>query len=137
MPDVGTGLTRSEAHLLDALSQGADVAVNLFRALYDVESAQFLGDDWAWAKLWELATGDEPLVASDSGEPVPLPSPRGDGPEFGRTTLRLTAAGEDVLAGRADRVALRGIDRWLGGTHLEGKRVWRWDPAERRVVQPC
>jgi len=43
-------------------------------------------------------------------------------------TVSLTAAGRDVLAGRADRVALCGIDRWFGGVHLQGRAVaWRWD----------
>ena len=37
-------------------------------------------------------------------------------------SLALTAAGADVLAGRADRVALNGFDRWLGGLHLRAER---------------
>ena len=42
--------------------------------------------------------------------------------------LSLTSAGRDVLDGRADRVALCGIDRWFGGVHLQGRAVpWRWD----------
>jgi hypothetical protein len=39
-----------------------------------------------------------------------------------------------VLSGAADRVALLGIDRWLGGTHLRPGRVWRWDADRRRVA---
>ena len=39
-----------------------------------------------------------------------------------------------MLAGRADRVALNGFDRWLGGTHLRAADgLWRWD-AERGVL---
>ena len=44
-------------------------------------------------------------------------SPAGRSRSSRRTpSLELTAAGADVLAGRADRVALNGFDRWLGGT---------------------
>ncbi len=42
--------------------------------------------------------------------------------------LELTDDGRRVLQGHADRVALCGIDRWLGGVHLTGNGpVWRWD----------
>ena len=49
--------------------------------------------------------------------------------------LALTAAGADVLAGRADRVALIGFDRWLGGLHLRaGNGLWRWDGERGALV---
>jgi hypothetical protein len=38
--------------------------------------------------------------------------------------LRLTDAGDAVLAGEADRIALNGIDRWWGGTHLVPGAAW-------------
>jgi hypothetical protein len=51
--------------------------------------------------------------------------------------LELTAAGADVLAGRADRVALIGFDRWLGGLHLRaGDALWRWDGERGGLVEP-
>jgi hypothetical protein len=34
--------------------------------------------------------------------------------------VRLTALGRKVAAGAANRVELRGIDRWIGGVHLTG-----------------
>jgi hypothetical protein len=40
------------------------------------------------------------------------------------------------LAGQLDRVATCGIDRWLGGVHLQGRRrIWRWDDTRQRVIQ--
>jgi hypothetical protein len=47
--------------------------------------------------------------------------------------LRLTNEGQDVLAGRRDRVALVPLDRWVGGTHVAGGSVWRWDPEAREL----
>ena len=42
-------------------------------------------------------------------------------------TIALTPAGRDVLHGDADRDALSGIDRWLGGVHVQGRGpAWRW-----------
>src|SRR5438874_274315 len=45
-----------------------------------------------------------------------------------------TSLGAGVLAGRADRLALVPLDRWLGGVHLRpGAPLWRWD-RERRTL---
>jgi hypothetical protein len=40
-----------------------------------------------------------------------------------------------VLAGGADQIALNGIDRWIGGVHLQGHHVpWRWDDGAETIV---
>jgi hypothetical protein len=40
-----------------------------------------------------------------------------------------------VLSGEADRLALIGIDRWIGGVHLSGDRPgWRWDEGTENLV---
>ena len=67
--------------------------------------------------LGELA-GATPLVALTDG------------------SAAITDAGRRVLAGEADRVELRGIDRWVGGTHLVPAAVWRWDAATVSLVAP-
>ena len=39
------------------------------------------------------------------------------------------------LAGEADQIALNGIDRWIGGVHLQGHHVpWRWDDGTETIV---
>jgi hypothetical protein len=40
-----------------------------------------------------------------------------------------------VLRGEADHVALSGIDRWVGGVHLQGPDApWRWDEGTESVT---
>ncbi|HVM45385.1 MAG TPA: hypothetical protein VM582_05565 [Candidatus Thermoplasmatota archaeon] len=46
----------------------------------------------------------------------------------------LGAPGRDVLEGRADRLALAPLERFLGGVRLRGSDVWRWDGE--RLVPP-
>jgi hypothetical protein len=49
-------------------------------------------------------------------------------------SMALTADGDRVMRGELDRVAFCGIDRWLGGVHLEGHGpVWRWDEQRQTV----
>ena len=62
-----------------------------------------------------------------------------DGPACTATARsQLTAAGEAVLAGRADRVALIGFDRWLGGLHLRaaGPRCGAGTASEASSTDP-
>jgi hypothetical protein len=76
-------------------------------------------------------------VETRAGDPLPAAPPLGDAHVFARLPLRLTRRGEHVLAGQAGRVALLGLDRWVGGTHLVAGSVWRWDPVAGRLVHPA
>ena len=72
----------------------------------------------------------EVMVALASRAWLAFRSPRPAGEDFLAQDLTLTAAGRAVLSGTADAVALRGIDRWLGGVRLSGRHgVWRWEPG--------
>jgi hypothetical protein len=51
-------------------------------------------------------------------------------------TVTLTDIGRAVVAGKQDRIAMCGIDRWLGGVHLHGGTdVWRWDDERHRITR--
>ena len=118
LPGVRDGLARTERQLLAAIAAGARTRERAFVEAAASEEAPFLGDDTAFERLDELAGGPQPLVTAG-----------GD--------LALTAAGADVLAGRADRVALIGFDRWLGGLHLRAEDgLWRWDRERGALVAP-
>ncbi|HYM57955.1 MAG TPA: hypothetical protein VES79_08325 [Solirubrobacteraceae bacterium] len=113
LPGLHDCLARSERHLLEAIAGGAGTPVDAFMASHAREDAAFLGDALAFARLDDLAGGPRPLI-----------EPEGE-------SLALTEAGAAVLAGTADRVALTGLDRRMGGVHLHsGAALWRWDPEQ-------
>jgi hypothetical protein len=117
LPGARDGLSRTERQLLAAVGAGARTREEAFLGGAASEEAPFLGDATAFERLDELAGGPHPLVTG--GE------------------LTLTDAGAEVLAGRADRVALNGFDRWLGGVHLRaGEELWRWDVERSALVEP-
>ena len=109
LPAPGDGLTRTERAALTAIDAGARTPAAAFAATQRQEEARFLGDTWFYRMLSDLENG---LVETHD-----------DG-------LGLTPLGERVLRGEDDRVDALGIDRWLGGTHLEPGNVWRWDGAQ-------
>lgn len=68
-----------------------------------------------------------------AGSPLPAIEPA-DRPVDRHTRLHLTGTGARVLADEVDHVALNGIDRWIGGVHLQGYQVpWRWNDGTERL----
>jgi hypothetical protein len=137
LPAPGDGLSGTERLALQAIAAGAATPAAAFLAEQDLETAPFLGDAWFFRALAGLGAGPARLVETQAGDPLPPPPPLGDARAFARLPLRLTGPGQRVLDGREDRVALLGLDRWLGGTHLTQGTAWRWDPAARVLVRPA
>nr|MCH9765572.1 hypothetical protein [Alphaproteobacteria bacterium] len=47
---------------------------------------------------------------------------------FRNQRLRLTAVGQEVVAGECDAFGIMVRDWWLGGVHLKsGEPMWTWD----------
>jgi DNA-binding transcriptional MerR regulator len=133
LPSAANGLSATERRALEAIAQGAGTPPAVTVASQREEPAPFLGDTWFYRTLAGLASGDGRLVETEEGDPLPAPPPLGDAQRFSRLRLRLSGEGDAVLRGQADRVALLGLDRWLGGTHLTPEAQWRWDARGRQV----
>jgi hypothetical protein len=125
-PSHREGLSRTERDILSILMRGPRSPRELFPAQQVFENRVFMGDSsFAWV-LHGLATTAPALVAMKG--------------EAGADTLgvgvaSITPFGRKVIEGELDRVAECGIDRWLGGVHLQGRGpVWRWDAASRRLT---
>jgi hypothetical protein len=103
------GLSRSQRQALQAVAQGSAHAQELFRRAQAREEAAFLSD----------ATFGK-LVGDLQAPPAPLVEPDGD-------SIAVTALGRRVLAGDADWIEAAGIDRWIGGVHLQAPTATRWD----------
>lgn len=119
-PSTRTGLSRSEQQALEAIVGGADTVGEAFLASHhEREDAIFLGDTvFAWY-LERLSNVPTPLVTLFDGSPIAAPRAGDDQAAFWQRRARVTDAGQRVLAGDENAVALNGIDRWLGGVHLE------------------
>jgi len=129
LPSPADGLSRTERQSLQTVADGASTPPAAFVGAQRLEEAPFLGDAWFDRALSSLGQGETRLVETHDGTPLPPAPPLGDGRQFARLRLRLTATGKRVLRGEADRVELLGVDRWIGGTHVTPDNVWRWDDA--------
>jgi hypothetical protein len=137
LPALAGGLSTTERTALLAIADGASTPSAAFVAAQGLERAPFLGDTWFYRSLAELGRGPARLLETEGGGELPEPPPPlGDRRAFAGLSLRLTSAGRRVLRGEDDRVELLGIDRWVGGAHIVPDALWRWEPAERRLVAP-
>jgi hypothetical protein len=127
-PSDTNGLSRSEQRMMQlALERPADIH-QTFPKMQDGETAHYITDTSFFDLANALATAQPPLLT------INLQDPKGSEMPVG--TLELTRPGREVALGRADRIQLCGIDRWLGGVHLEGRGpAWRWNARDGRLIE--
>jgi hypothetical protein len=124
-PSVANGLSRTEQQALEVVASGVQTVGEMYVQSHHLrEDAVFMGDAAFLIHVGALLRQPVPLLATARGaRELRLDD-----------HVELTDAGLDVLEGRADRVRLCGIERWLGGVHLSGAGpVWRWDHEQQRL----
>jgi hypothetical protein len=126
LPWVEDGLSRTERQVIQAVEQGPASFHAVFTACPGVEERPFMGDTTLWSRMVALSLGPAPALlipglprqaalATDQGRIPPMP-------------IHLSHSGKAYLEQRLDYVRANGVDRWMGGVHLEGRTVrWRWD----------
>jgi DNA-binding HxlR family transcriptional regulator len=122
------GLSRTERRLLE-LASGDGIALSAaFRHMHDGETVSYVTDTSLAGLAEELSRSAPPLLTL---------APGSAGNDKGlRGTVMLTDTGRAVLARQLDKVATCGIDRWLGGVHLQsGGTLWRWDDTRQSVTK--
>ena len=125
-PSTADGLSRTERRLLRLADAHPIDLRAAFPRMHDDEDAYYVTDGSLADLAATLSRTSPPLVTIDD-------DPSADG--FLRGAVSLTDAGREVLSGRRDRVAC-GLDRWVGGVHLQsGVAMWRWDDRQRRVIR--
>lgn len=122
-PSFQGGLSRTERQALTVLEERGPLrGAELFVAAARLEEQVFMGDVSFYRIAAGLARADHPLVHVSGSV------------RDGLGTVSLMEAGRSVLDGRSDHIHLNGIDRWLGGVHLDGARVWRWNQADGLLI---
>lgn len=124
-PWVDAGLSRTERQALSTLQErGALSGRRLFAAVQSQEEQSFMGNLSFYRMMADLSSVRHPLVQIT------------DTLQHSLGEVTITEAGRSVIEGRVDHIELNGIDRWLGGVHLQGDQTqWRWDHASARIVK--
>jgi len=127
-PWTTDGLSLTERRLLQLADEPGISLRKAFPRMHDRERVYYVTDSSVAGLAESLSATSPPMLTLDLSPATGNPGLNG--------SVALTDTGRAVLAGHLDRVATCGIDRWLGGVHLQGRDdIWRWDDARRRVTQ--
>jgi hypothetical protein len=113
------GLSRLERQVLQAAAAGHRSKKSIYAAVSRQEASPW-GDASVYLRIEALASGKNPALK-----------------EIQKDHYSITDTGQQLLEGKADWIGLYGgIDRWMGGVHLEGiQSQWRWNESEKTLVE--
>ncbi|HEX3765639.1 MAG TPA: DUF1835 domain-containing protein [Kofleriaceae bacterium] len=131
LPDPTSGLSRTERQVLAAIARGEATAGALVGAVHAIDPRYPITDAvlaWTLHVLGRCGFIDGAPVGAPDGPPTPA--------ALGALRVTVTTRGREALAGAIDRVHTCGIDDWRGGVQLTGNGpVWRWDGAQRKLIE--
>lgn len=112
-PSTSNGLGSIEQRALTHIAAGFTDFVTLFERMTGEEPRLGFADAEIYRLLCGMAWVAAPLITI-TGEPP-------------KAICTITPVGEKVLAGELDALGVNAPDLWLGGVHVAGENVWRWD----------
>lgn len=112
-PSIRNGLGAIEQQALERIAAGTGDFGSLFDAINANEPQRGMTDTELYRLMSGIAWAAVPLVTIAG--------------EFPKVICTITPAGEKVLAGELDALAVNEPDFWLGGAHLTRENAWRWD----------
>ena len=136
LPHPVSGLSRTEWGILSLIEQGVKNPADIYGAFTEFEEALFMGDLSFYHALDTLGAGGAPLIAGFKGLTFSPSMPEEERDAYLAAELSCTHLGITILAGKADALQHRHLDRYIGGYHLDGRVPWRWDPATGQLWPP-
>jgi len=139
LPDLASGLGATEMRMLEILPElGQARPFDLFPG-EGKRNTRRVFEYWEVGALLDDLTAD-PAPAITGIEEAPFTLEMHNDADrhtrYRQSRLSLTALGKAVLSGADDFSRHNPIDRWWGGTELTNDRLWRWDPANRTLIDP-
>jgi hypothetical protein len=125
-PSTRDGLSRTERRLLELAERNPVDLLSAFPRMHDGEDVYYITDGSLADLALSLFRTSPPMLTVTAVESLDAGGLHG--------SVGVTDFGRAVLAGQHDRITTCGIDRWLGGVHLQGRGdVWRWDEERQGI----
>jgi hypothetical protein len=133
-PSTANGLNAVETEIMRDLLDGPVSFGDLLESVGSGSMRRLgLGDVQVAAELARMSGGRAALVKIEPFRTSNIKTV--DAEDLEGRRIEATGLGRAVLEGRHDWIAINGIDRWVGGVHLHGRRdIWRWDTETGELV---
>ncbi|MDD5530720.1 MAG: DUF1835 domain-containing protein [bacterium] len=129
-PSLKNGLNRLENTALEAVAKGKNKLIDIFIYASLKEERPFWGDTTLWECLHKLSKAKHPLLKVKGGN-LPLWNPPKD---LSKWEVYITDTGKEILSGKKDFIKINGIDKWLGGTHINKNNIYRWNEKNKTLT---
>lgn len=124
-PSIQNGLSAIQQLTLELLGGEEVSPSSLFQKLSEQASHYGLGDLQFFGLLNGLWHCEQPLIEVFGGDKLPVYNEAWP-PQFANYRVKITELGKLILTCKQDHIVLNGIDEWIGGVHLLGRKdVWR------------
>lgn len=124
-PSVENGLTAIQQLILDLLGEEEMSILSAFKQVSERAIGYGLGDLQFWGIMDSVLRCDYPLIRLTGGNKL-LKYGEALSPQYENWRVSRTEMGKLVHACKQDHLSLNGINDWIGGVHLLGKKdVWR------------
>jgi hypothetical protein len=136
LPMHATGLGATEIRMLELISEGYIHPFDLFP---HNSSQRRVFDYWETGSLLDgLARCPVPAISGLDEGPftVEMHENHDRHQRYNKSQLSLTALGKAILANTENFSRHNPISRWWGGTEFNHDSLWRWDPANQRLLGP-
>ncbi len=140
-PSTMNGLSRTQRQVMDVVDGYPEIGVQAaFEKVQAMEERPFLSPAMFWMVLKELSRCDAPALEiwkqeDSKQENASASTSKSNLQElFQICHLRITDVGREVLRYHLDWLQVNGINRWIGGVHLQDGNIWRYDPKRSQLV---
>ncbi|CAH1215549.1 hypothetical protein PAECIP111891_04251 [Paenibacillus allorhizoplanae] len=124
-PSMQNGLSAIQQLTLELIVDDEVSVLSLFQTISEQASHYGLGDLQFFGILNGLWHCEHPLIQVLGGERLPRYNEAWP-PQFENYRVKITEMGKLILTCEQDYIFLNGIDDWIGGVHLHGRKdVWR------------
>ncbi|MDH5219384.1 MAG: DUF1835 domain-containing protein [Gammaproteobacteria bacterium] len=126
------GLSRTEKQILEILNTGESDPEKVFIRVQRKEEYPFMNQVMFWLSVSRLIQADHPAIELQeeyNGQRVGQDNRQ----HPSSSHIRITDTGKRLLRNQDDWIQLNGIDRWVGGVHLNSKNIWRWDASHHNI----
>ncbi|MFA8342922.1 MAG: DUF1835 domain-containing protein [Rhodothermaceae bacterium] len=131
-PDEYNGLSRSEAQILEIVEEEGKTPGEIFRTFLGMENPKYHGDWIVFSYIHKMCSSEHPLLKYSNGTKS---FPAENEEKFLKETIEITPKGKEVLQGRKNNLSVNGIDKWIGGVHLNRNNVWVRKKATGKLIK--
>lgn len=133
-PAKANGLSLAEKQILEILYTGETEPLKVYTRVQRKEDFPFMNQMMFWLTVTRLLQAEHPAIELKEEYHEERVEP-GVKRQVSTTHLLITDLGKRLLRNEDDWIQLNGIDRWIGGVHLNNGNIWRWDNSHRNLAK--